>query len=155
METTDDIIPSSPDREMVATRIIHAVRERVYKAWTDPAHLKNWWGPRGFSNTFHEFDFWPGGRWSFIMHGPDNDNYPNECVFVKIEKPELIVWNHLSSPKFQVVVSLDEVAHDKTRVTFKMVFDTAKECAKIKAFAGDKNEENLDKLEVELLEMEN
>jgi uncharacterized protein YndB with AHSA1/START domain len=58
----------------------------------DPNHLKNWWGPKGFTNTFNEFDLRPGGKWSFVMHGPDKGNYVNECEFVKIEKPKLIAW---------------------------------------------------------------
>jgi uncharacterized protein YndB with AHSA1/START domain len=34
----------------------------VYQAWTNPNHLKNWWGPNGFTNTFNEFDLRPGGK---------------------------------------------------------------------------------------------
>ena len=45
---------------------------------------KQWWGPNGFTNTFHEFDLRPGGAWRFIMHGPDGTDYPNESVFVEV-----------------------------------------------------------------------
>ena len=84
------------------------------------------------------------------MHGPDKGHFPNEVVFVKIEKPELIVLNHVSSPQFQVVALFEEVAYNKTNLTFKIVFGTAEECEQIKDFAVDKNEENLDRLEAEL-----
>ncbi len=72
------IMPTNPDHEIVSSRIVNASRELVYRAWTEPNHLKNWWGPAGFTNTFKEFDLRPGGKWNFIMHGPDKGNYLNE-----------------------------------------------------------------------------
>ena len=68
------------EREIVTTRVIDAPRERVFKAWTDPEHLAQWWGPKGFTNTFQEFDMRPGGAWRFVMPGPDGVDYKN--VFV-------------------------------------------------------------------------
>ncbi len=125
----------------------------VYTAWADPEHLKNWWGPAGFTNTFHEFDFRPGGKWRFMMHGPDKGNYPNECEFIKIEKPALIAWKRFSKPIFQMVVMFEEVTAGKTKIIFKMLFDSAEECNKLKAFVPEKNEENFDRLENELRKM--
>ncbi len=52
---------SDHDREIVTTRVFDAPRERVFRAWTDPDHLAKWWGPKGFTNTFQEFDMRPGG----------------------------------------------------------------------------------------------
>ena len=147
---TSEIISAAPDCEIVSSRIVSRPRDLVYAAWTDPKHLKNWWGPAGFTNTFKEFDLRPGGKWSFIMHGPDKGNYANECVFIKIEKPTLVAWNRLSNPIFQVVASFEEVAIHRTKVIFKMLFESAEACNKIKGFAPEKNEENLDRLEDEL-----
>jgi hypothetical protein len=64
------------------------------------------------------------------MHGPDKRDYPNECVFIKIEKPRLIAWDHVSNPQFQVVMSLEKVGKEKTKVTFKMVFESQEACAR-------------------------
>jgi len=50
------------DQERVSSRVFDAPRERVFKAWTHPHHLAQWWGPRGFTNTLDEFDLRPGGR---------------------------------------------------------------------------------------------
>jgi uncharacterized protein YndB with AHSA1/START domain len=138
---------------IVSSRVVSAPAEMVFKAWTDPRYLERWWGPTGFTNTFKEFDLRPGGKWSFIMHGPDKGNYANECVFIKIERPTLIAWYRLSKPIFKVVASFEEIAIDRTKVTFKMLFETAKECNKVKGFAPAKNEENLDRLERELHNM--
>jgi uncharacterized protein YndB with AHSA1/START domain len=143
----------SSDCVIVSSRIVAAPQEVVYRAWTEPDHLKKWWGPAGFTNTFQEFDLRPGGKWTFIMHGPDKGNYLNECVFIEIGKPRLIAWNHLSEPQFQMLATFDALRAEKTQVTFKMIFEDMAACNKIKGFAVAKNEENLDRLEEELHRM--
>ena len=150
---TSEIITTTPDCEIVTTRVLNTPIHLVYSAWSDPNHLKNWWGPKGFTNTFNEFDFRVGGKWSFIMHGPDKGNYSNECEFIKIDTPNLIAWKRFSKPLFQVVFTFEEVAEDKTKVVFKMLFNSADECNKLKPFVVDKNEENFDRLEKELKTM--
>jgi uncharacterized protein YndB with AHSA1/START domain len=151
--STSEILKTSPACEIVTTRTFNAPRQLVYKAWTDPAHLKTWWGPKGFTNTFNLFDLKVGGRWSFIMHGPDKGNYVNECTFVTIRKPELLVWDRQSKPIFQVEVVFEEVSESKTKVIFKQKFKTAAECDKLRKFVPEKNEENMDRLEDELKKM--
>jgi len=146
-------ITTAPECEIVTTRTFKASRPLVYKAWTDPNHLKVWWGPKGFTNTFDVFDLKVGGKWSFVMHGPDKGHYKNECTFVAIREPELLVWDRQSKPIFQVEVVFDKISEDETKVTFKQKFQTAEECNKIKPFVVDKNEENMDRLEIELEKM--
>lgn len=150
---SSEIISTTPDHEIVNSRTINFPRELVYKAWTDPNHLKNWWGPAGFTNTFNEFDFRVGGRWSFIMHGPEKGNYPNECEFIKIEKPSIVAWKRYSKPLFRVVATFEEISDDQTKIVFRQIFDTVDECNKLKKFVVDKNEENFDRLEIELAKM--
>jgi uncharacterized protein YndB with AHSA1/START domain len=150
---TSEIISTTPDCEIVSSRVVNFSIETVYNAWADPNHLKNWWGPKDFTNTFNEFDFRPGGKWSFIMHGPDRGNYPNECEFIKIEKPTLIAWQRFSKPIFQVVTTFEKVSNNTTKIVFRMIFNSAEECNKVKRFAVDKNEENFDRLEIELAKM--
>ncbi|PKB18135.1 SRPBCC family protein [Flavobacterium sp. 5] len=145
-----EIITTTPDSEIVSTRIVNFSRELVYRAWSEPDHLKKWWGPTGFTNTFNEFDFQVGGKWSFIMHGPDKGNYANECEFIKIEKPSLIAWKRHSKPLFQILTTFEQVSEEKTKIVFKMLFSSVEECNKLKPFVIDKNEENFDKLENEL-----
>ncbi len=150
---TTEISTTKPDCEIVSSRIFNVKRELLFLAWSNPNHLKNWWGPKGFTNTFNEFDFRVGGKWNFIMHGPDKGNYQNECEFIKIEAPSLIAWKRFSKPLFQVLATFDEVPQNNTKLVFKMLFDTAEECEKLKPFVVDKNEENFDKLELELTKM--
>lgn len=150
---TTAIIKTTPESEIVSSRIFNFQKELLFKAWSNPNHLKNWWGPNGFTNTFNEFDFRVGGKWSFVMHGPDKGNYANECEFIKIEEPSLIAWKRHSKPLFQVVATFEAVAENQTKLVFKMLFETIEECKKIKPFVIDKNEENFDRLETELSKM--
>jgi uncharacterized protein YndB with AHSA1/START domain len=150
---TSEIFTSPPECEIVSSRIVNASREMVYSAWTDPAHLKNWWGPAGFTNTFIEFDLRPGGKWRFIMHGPGKGNYTNECEFLVIDKPELIAWKRISRPIFQVVAKYEELSANRTKIIFRMLFNSADQCNKLKVLVVDKNEENFDRLEIELTKM--
>lgn len=114
------------DREIVIERILAAPRELVWQAWTDPKHVAQWWGPNGFTNTIHKMNVRPGGIWEFIMHGPDGVDYKNRIVFVEVVKPERLVYDHVSGPKFHVTVSF-EALDDKTRLGMQMLFETAEE----------------------------
>ena len=145
--------PDTGDRELVSIRVIDAPRERVFRAWTDPLHLAQWWGPKGFTNTFKEFDPRPGGHWRFIMHGPNGSVYPNHSLFKEITEPERIILEHLSWPHFALTATFEDVG-GKTRITFRQLFETAEDCAKVKGFAPDGNEQNLDRLEAELAKIE-
>lgn len=150
METKDPLFSAPPDHVVISTRVFPHSRQLVFEAWTDPSRLKNWWGPHGFSNTFHEFDFRPGGKWTFTMHGPDGTDYDNEIVFVRIDPPELIILDHLSHPQFQVVATFEELQETKTKLTFRMIFKLADHYHSFRSFVQEKNEENFDRLEMEL-----
>jgi uncharacterized protein YndB with AHSA1/START domain len=147
------IISTTPESEIITTWIFSFPIATVFRAWSDPKYLKEWWGPAGFTNTFHVFEFKVGGKWSFVMHGPDKGNYQNECEFIKIEAPSLIAWQRHSKPIFQVVVLFEEANIIETKVIFKMLFTSEEECNKLRKFVVDKNEENFDRLEMVLPEI--
>ncbi|MDB6016560.1 MAG: polyketide cyclase [Pedosphaera sp.] len=143
---------TSTGQEIVSTRLFDAPRELVFKAWTDPNHLVHWWGPNGFTNTFHEFDLRPGGMWRFVMHGPDGTDYKNENVFVEIIKNERLVFDHVSGPLFQAIVTFADEA-GKTKVTFRMIFKSAAALERFKPIIVPGNEQNFDRLAAQLAKM--
>ena len=132
------------DREIYSTRLLNAPRELVFKVWSDPEHLKDWWGPKGFMITFHEFDFREGGHWRFIMHGPDGKNYKNHSVFVEIVEPERIVFRHFAPNFLATVTFADQGA--KTLMTWRGVFETVEAIEQVKGFAVNGHEESVDRL---------
>ena len=77
--------PHNSERTIVNARVTAFSKRAVFEAFANPAQLKEWWGPNGFTNTFHEFQFVPGGDWRFTMHAPDGAKYENFCRFVAIE----------------------------------------------------------------------
>jgi len=117
---------STAEREIVATRVLNAPRELVFKVWTDPEHIMHWWGPNGFTNTIHEMDVRPGGVWRFIMHGPDGVDYDNKNIYNEVVKPERLEYDHVSSPRHHVTVTFEDRG-GKTKLTMQMLFDTSEE----------------------------
>jgi uncharacterized protein YndB with AHSA1/START domain len=140
---------STDDRSIVTTRVLNAPRSLVFQAWADPRHLANWWGPKGFRNTFNTFQFYPQGIWEFTMHGPNGVDYPNKSFFVEIVEPERIVFDHVSSHPFRLIASFEELG-EKTKLVFRMVHPTVEESEKAKHYIVQANEENMDRLESEL-----
>lgn len=138
------------NREINSSRVLNAPLAVVYNLFANPSHLKKWWGPSGFTNTFHEFDLRPQGKWVLTMHGPEKGNYENSSVFKTVEPFKLISWTRISQPLFDMEVAFEEITDLKTRISFRMIFATAEECEKVNPFAGPKNEENFDRLEMEI-----
>ncbi|HKN75478.1 MAG TPA: SRPBCC family protein [Candidatus Acidoferrum sp.] len=117
-------------REIVLSRVFDAPREMVWNAWTDPKQIVKWWGPRGFTTTIHEMDVRPGGVWRQTMHGPDGANYPGKSVFTEVVKYKRIVFSHSGGKEGGPGASFKstwtfEVEGDQTKVTIRMVFDSA------------------------------
>ncbi|HSP33094.1 MAG TPA: SRPBCC domain-containing protein, partial [Thermoanaerobaculia bacterium] len=112
------------DRTISGTRVLDAPRELVWLMFERPEHLAKWWGPKGFTNTFDEFSFRPGGDWKFVMHGPDGRNYKTHQRFLELVKPERIVMEHLSTPHFETTITLEDLG-GRTSVQWVNVFDSA------------------------------
>ena len=151
-KSTEPAAGGASEREMLVTRVFDCPRELMFKAWTDPAHLVHWWGPKGFTNTFHEFDLRVGGRWRFTMHGPDGVDYPNDSEFIEITPPSRLVFRHLVAPFFLVTATFEDLG-GRTKLTWSMLFDTKAEYDRVSKFAIEGQRQNLDKLAVHLESM--
>src|SRR5277367_5272896 len=79
-------------KEFVITREFDAPRELVFKAWTDPKHLAQWWGPRGFTNPVCDWDARPGKAIHVVMRAPNGVDYPMGGEFREIVAPERLVF---------------------------------------------------------------
>jgi len=83
--------PVSEIERMVVTRIFDVPRELVWKAWTDPKYVMQWWGPKGFTSPFCEIDFRVGGKYLCCMRGPDGQEGWNGGEYREIVPYEKIV----------------------------------------------------------------
>lgn len=99
--------------EIRITRNYEAPIQAVWDAWTDPAQVAQWWGPRGFTLTTHRKDLRPGGTWVYTMHGPDGTDYPNRTYYFEVEKLSKLVYDHGASEDrpalFRVTVLFSQV----------------------------------------------
>lgn len=122
------------EQGLVLTRVLDAPRELVFKVWSEAEHLKNWWGPKGFTMEVMNLDFSPGGKFHYKMQSPDGFEMWGLFIFGEIVEPEKIEFvnafsdkdgNMVRAPFFEVwpleiqnVLTFEE--HDgKTTLTMK------------------------------------
>ena len=118
---------STADREIVTTRLIDAPRELVFEAWTDPEHVVHWFGPNGFTISTSSMEVRPGGRWVFVMHGPDGTDWPNVVTYQEVTPPTRLVYVHgddKDPDMFHTTVTFEDDG-GKTALTMRAVFKTA------------------------------
>jgi uncharacterized protein YndB with AHSA1/START domain len=108
---------------LIHTRILDAPRDLVWEVWTTPEHIKEWWGPDGFSLTTKSMNVAPGKIWDSIMHGMGRD-WDSKVEYVEVKKPSLLSYKHFGESEefnFSVSVSFEEV-EGKTLLTMKSTF---------------------------------
>jgi uncharacterized protein YndB with AHSA1/START domain len=123
MSATREAAPTS-DRELVLTRIINAPREKVYRAWTDPVLLKQWFAPLPWTTPAAELDVRPGGANLIVMRNPEGNEFPNRGVYLEVVENERLVftdaytraWEPSEKPFMTVIVTFEDVG-GKTRYT--------------------------------------
>ncbi len=84
---------STVTERMVITRIFDAPRELVWKAWTDPKYVMQWWGPKGFTSPVCKIDFRVGGKFLYCMRTPDGQEGWNAGEYHEIVPNEKIVYS--------------------------------------------------------------
>lgn len=112
------------DRELVLTRLIDAPREKLYRAWTEPALLKQWFAPLPYTTPVAELDVRPGGANLIVMRGPDGQDMPNRGVYLEVVPNERLVvtdafttaWEPSAKP-FMTLILTFENEGGKTRYT--------------------------------------
>lgn len=78
------------------TRVFDAPRALVWKAWTDPKMMAQWFGPRGFTASVPQLDVRAGGALRIVMHGPDGNDYPMKGTFREVAAPERLVFSNIA-----------------------------------------------------------
>ncbi len=117
------------DREIRAERIFDAARDRVWRAFTDPAELAQWWG-RGHRVTIERMEVQRGGHWRYIEHAPDGD-YGFEGRYREVTPPERLVqtfeWDGMPGYVSVTTTTLEDLGDGRTRVTTVAQFFTPEE----------------------------
>ncbi len=120
------------EHELGLTRLIDAPREKLYRAWTEPALLTQWFAPLPWTTPKAELDVRPGGASLVVMRGPDGTEFPNRGVYLDVVTNERLVFTDafteawVPSPKpFMTVILTFENAGGKTRYTARVRHWTA------------------------------
>lgn len=137
---------NNPNSTVCTERVLSVHARKVFAAFEHPDQLAQWWGPNGFTNTFEQFEFKPGGRWVFVMHGPNGANYPNESFFREIEPDSRIVIEHVVKPWYRLTVTLTAEG-DQTRLTWAQEFESPEVAARMRPLSETANEQVLDRLQ--------
>jgi len=135
-----------PDAALRTGRLLSASPRQVFAAFEQADQLDRWWGPSGFTNSFERFEFRPGGRWVFVMHGPDGADYPNECVFRVVEPDTRIVIEHVVAPWFTLTVTLT-ARGEQTLLGWVQAFESPEAASTLRPVCEPANEQNLDRLQ--------
>jgi uncharacterized protein YndB with AHSA1/START domain len=150
----DEVLRGVTDRQIVTMRMFEGVSaETVFDAFTDEEHIGEWFGPDGFTLTIHEMDVRPGGHWRFVMHGPDGTDYDNHVIYERVERPELLTYQHggAGQDPFDVTVTFDGFMGSCV-LTMRAVFVSAEERDRLIAEVGamEGAEQTLGRLEAYL-----
>ena len=125
---TDDMQASGgEDRELVLTRLIKAPREKVFRAWTEPELLKQWFTPRPWTTPIVQTDVRPGGSSLMVMRDPDGNEYPNHGVYLEVVQNERLVstdayteaWVPSEKPFMTLILTFEDEGGD-TRYTARV-----------------------------------
>ena len=115
------------DRELTLTRLIDAPREKLYRAWTDPTLLKQWFAPLPYTTPVAELDVRPGGSAFIVMRGPDGKDLPNHGVYLEVVPNQRLVstdaytkaWEPAAKPFMTLILTFEDEG-GKTRYTARV-----------------------------------
>ena len=119
------------------TRLYDAPLQAVWEAWTVPAEVAQWWGPRGFSLTTHSRDFRTGGHWHYTMHGPDGTDYENTAQYLEVVPLQRMVYDHgghKDRPPLFRVTALFAERNGRTRLDMSMALATPEAAEETRRF---------------------
>ena len=119
-------------RDLVLTRLLDAPREKLYRAWTDPELLKQWFAPLPYTTPVAELDVRPGGSNLIVMRSPDGVDMPNRGIYLEVVENERLVftdafteaWQPSAKPFMTVILTFEPEA-GKTRYTARVRHWTA------------------------------
>ena len=125
---------SDSSRELVLTRLIDVPRETLYRAWTDPELLKQWFAPLPWTTTRAELDLRPGGSNLIVMRSPEGEEFPNRGIYLEIVENERLVftdaytsaWEPSAKPFMTAIITFEDEG-GKTRYTARALHWTVED----------------------------
>lgn len=113
------------DRSLSVSRVIAAAPEKLFRCWTEPALLQQWFCPAPWSVSRAELDVRPGGACLVVMRSPDGQEFPNRGVYLEVDMNRRIVmtdaytaaWQPSEEPFMTTIVTFEDLGDGTTRYT--------------------------------------
>lgn len=135
-------------------RLFATDRATLFRMFSEPDLLERWWGPHGFTNRVEKFDFRNGGSWKIVMTSSSDTDFENHWTFEDIIPDEKIAaFHHGPIHAFALEISYREVPAG-TLMTWQMRFEDTEDNRNIEKFLAAANEQNFDRLEILLSDMQ-
>lgn len=124
------------DRELVLTREIDVPREKLWRCWTEPRLIVEWFTPPPWKTVHAETDVRPGGASTIVMKGPEGQEMPNRGVYLEVIPNQKLVftdaytraWEPSAKPFFTCVLTFDDLGGGRTRYTARARHWTQEDC---------------------------
>ncbi|MBI1318759.1 MAG: polyketide cyclase [Candidatus Hydrogenedens sp.] len=132
---------ANPEHELVLNRTINATPDKLYRCWTDPELMKQWFVPRPWTIGEVQTELRPGGSSLIVMRDPDGNEYPNRGVYLEVVPNERLVftdayieaWVPSGKPFFTAIVTFEDNGDGTTNYTARARHWTAEDCAQHEA----------------------
>lgn len=113
------------ERDLVLTRDIAATPSQLYRCWTEPELIRQWFCPPPWSVSRAETDVRPGGSSLIVMNGPNGEVHPNPGVYLEVVPGKRLVvtdaytaaWEPSAKPFITIVLTFDDIGEGRTRYT--------------------------------------
>lgn len=128
--------PFPADRELVLTRVLNAPREKLFRCWTEPVLITQWFTPPPYLTVAAEVDLRPGGSSVITMQSPEGQKIPNRGVYLEVVPNERLVftdaytcaWEPAEKPFMTGILTFEDIGGGKTRYTARVRHWTAADC---------------------------
>ncbi len=125
MSVTNRNTPVNSDRDLLLNRDIAASAQQLYRCWTEPALIRQWFAPKPWTVPEAHADVHPGGSSLIIMRGPDGEEFRNPGVYLEVVPDQRLVitdaytsaWELADEPLMTLIVSFDDLGNGRTRYT--------------------------------------
>lgn len=99
--TPPTTIKPDPKLDLVLEREVDVPRELVWRAWTEPEHIKPWFAPKPWTTVDVEIDLRPGGMFRSVMRSPEGQDFPNAGCILEVVPNERLIWTDALLPGYR------------------------------------------------------
>lgn len=132
----DPANPAANPRELVLERVLDAPRDRIWRCWTEPDLLRQWFAPSPWTVSRVEVDVRPGGSSLVVMRSPEGQDFPNQGVYLDVVPNERLVftdafvraWEPSAKPFFTGILTFEDAGAGKTRYVARALHWSVSDC---------------------------